>query len=144
MATWALYHTFKLKSYDSSTKINLDTGGDTLKIMLTTATHTPSASAHEFKSDLSNEVSGSNYTAGGSTLSNQVFDLATGTVTFDADDVTWLQHASGFTDARNVHIYKDTGNASTSPLIAYGVMSADKGNVDGDFTIEIADVFDGT
>lgn len=141
MADWVLYHSFKERLLDGTTKINMDTGGDTLKILLTTAAHTPSASTHDFVDDLTNEVSGGGYTAGGASLTNQLVALSAGTVTFDADDVTWLQNAAGFTNARNVHLYKDTGVASTSPLIAYGTMTADKDNVDGDFVVQIANVF---
>ena len=63
--------------------------------------------------------------------------LSAGTVTFDAADATWPQSAAGFSNARKAILYKDTGTASTSPLIAYADFGADKGNVTGDLTLQM-------
>ncbi|MGB8275371.1 MAG: hypothetical protein WCF16_08915, partial [Alphaproteobacteria bacterium] len=57
--------------------------------------------------------------------------------TFDANDVTWLQSATGFSNARKAVLYKDTGVATTSRLIAYADFAADKGNVAGDLTLQM-------
>lgn len=44
---------------------------DTIKLLLTTSSHTPNLDTHETKSDITNEVSGGNYTAGGVALASK-------------------------------------------------------------------------
>ena len=44
-------------------EVDLDT--DTLKVMLCTSTYTPNQDTHQYKSDVTNEVSGTGYTATG-------------------------------------------------------------------------------
>lgn len=114
--------------------VDFDT--DTIKVMLTTSAYTPSATGHAAKNSVTNEVTGSGYTAGGATLTSLSVTDSSGTITFDAADVTWSQNASGFTNARYAIIYKDTGVAATSTLIAYIDLGADKGNVDGDLILQ--------
>lgn len=118
----------------SSTRV-VDFDTDTIKVMLCTSTYVPSATAHATKSSVTNEVTGTNYTAGGKTLTSPTVVDATGTITFDAADVTWTASDTGFTNARYAVIYKDTGTAATSTLIAYIDFGADKTNVGGDFSI---------
>jgi hypothetical protein len=48
----------------------IDFDSDTIKIMLTTSSYTPDLDAHDFKDDVTNEVSGTGYTATGATLSS--------------------------------------------------------------------------
>lgn len=89
---------------------------DTIKIALLTSSYTPNAD-HDFYNDVSTyEVSASgSYTAGGATLSKTLSTDATDDEgVFDATDVSWT--AASIT-ARYAVVYKDTGVASTSPLI---------------------------
>ncbi|MGB8274058.1 MAG: hypothetical protein WCF16_02180 [Alphaproteobacteria bacterium] len=132
---WVLYDKFRKAQFDQVDGVDLDT--DTLKIMLTTSVYSPAQATDGYKSDVSNEVSGTNYTAAGAALSGKTVTLASGTVTFDANDVTWLQSATGFSNARKAVLYKDTGVATTSRLIAYADFGADKGNVSGDLTLQM-------
>lgn len=81
----------------------------TIKIALVTSTYTFSA-AHEFFDEITNEVSGPGYTAGGETLGSKT--VATGT--FDSANAQWT--SATFT-ARRAIMYKDTGVDTTSPLI---------------------------
>lgn len=92
--------------------------GDTIKIALVTSAYTPDIDAHDFFNDVTNEVSGTGYTAGGATLASKTKtqDNATDRIVFDAADPTW---ASSTITARGAVVYKDTGNAATSPLLAY-------------------------
>lgn len=113
--------------------VDFDT--DTIKVMLVSSTYTPSVSGHATKADITNEVTGSNYTAGGATLSSVTLTESGGTTTLDAADVTWSMHASGFSNARYAIVYKDSGTASTSSLLGYLDMDANKSNVAGDFTL---------
>lgn len=133
MGTPTVYNQFKLKQHNGNA-IDLDT--DTIKVMIVTSGYTASQ-AHDFINDASaSEVSGSNYTAGGATVAGVTVALDSNTVEFIHDDITWSQHASGFTNGRTFIWYKDTGNAATSPLIMYMSEASDFGNVDGDLTLD--------
>lgn len=115
--------------------IDFDT--DTIKIMLCTSSYSPDAVAHACVNSVTNEVSGTGYTSGGITLTNTSLTLSGGTVTFDADDVTWFESVGGFNDARYAVIYKDTGTANTSTLFAYIDLVSNKGNADADLVIQM-------
>lgn len=112
---------------------------DTIKISLHTVTYTPDQDTHDFYNDVTNEVSSAGYTAGGATLtcSAPTYDTATNEIRLDATDPSW----TGVTfTARYAIVYKSTGTASTSPLIAYIDFGADQTVSAGTFTI----VFDAT
>jgi hypothetical protein len=134
VADWVLFDEYRKSCFNGTSTVDLDT--DTLKIMLTTSTYSPSQS-HDFKDDVTNEVSGSNYTAGGVTCSGATVTLASNVVKFAISDPSWAQHASGFTNARTAVLYKSTGVDSTSRLIAYVTFASDVGNVSGDLTLQI-------
>lgn len=53
----------------------IDFLSDDMKILLTTVTHTPNADTHEFKTDITNEVVGTGYTAGGLALSSKAITV---------------------------------------------------------------------
>ena len=100
----ALYNSDKQSLLDSSCP-NLSS--DTIKVVLVdTGTYTFSA-AHDFFDDVSGTV-GSAQTLGSKTITNGVFDAA---------DVTFTSVTGNSAEA--LIIYKDTGSAATSPLIAY-------------------------
>jgi hypothetical protein len=129
-----LYNQMNGGAGTSAKVIDFDT--DTIKVMLVTATYTPTYTTHATKADVTNEVSGTNYTAGGATLTSPTLTESSGTVTFDAADTTWTQNAGGFTNARYAILYKSTGTDSTSALVGCLDLVADKGNVAGDLTIQ--------
>ena len=126
-----VYNNFKKNIMNGS--IDLDT--DTIKVALVTSSYTPDQDADEFFDDVTNEVSGTGYTAGGATLASAAVteDTTNDLGKFDAADVTW---SSSTITARGAVIYKSTGTASTSPLIAYIDFGADKSSSAGDFTIQ--------
>lgn len=90
---------------------NIDVTNDTLKVALVTSSYTFSAS-HEFFDDITNEITGTGYTAGGATVTSPTVSSGV----FDAANVEWS--SATFTAAGAV-LYKSTGTASTSPLIAF-------------------------
>jgi len=114
--------------------VDFDT--DTIKVMLTTATYVPNATTQATKVSVTNEVTGTGYTAGGTALATKTVVDTTGTITFDADDVTFAVNAAGFANARYAVIYKDTGTAATSTLICWVDFQADKGNTTGDLILQ--------
>lgn len=113
---------------------NLHTAGNTIKVMLVTSAYTVDQDAHDFKDDITNEVVGTGYTAGGATLANQAVsqDNTDNEGVFDADDVTW---STSTITARGAVVYKDTGSAATSPLICYFDFGSDQVSSSGNFTI---------
>jgi len=112
----------------------IDLVDDTIKVALTTSSYTPNQDTHDFFDDITNEVSHASYTAGGATLASKTLTLDTTNdrVDFDAADVVW---ASATFTARYAVIYKSTGTAATSPLIALIDFGADKSPSAEDFTI---------
>lgn len=100
----------------------------TIKVALVKNTYPQNLSTDEFYSDISAYVLGTPQTLGSKTVTLGVFDAA---------DPTYAAVSAGDT-SEGVVIYKDTGTAGTSPLIAYidtitGFPVATNG---GDITIE--------
>ena len=106
----------------------LASGGNTFKIALYTSSATLSAATTAYSA--TNEVSGTNYTAAGNTLTN-VNPASSGTTGFtDFADTTW---SSSTITARGAVIYNDT--ASGDPSVIVLAFGADKSSSAGDFTI---------
>lgn len=113
----------------------MDLNSDTIKVMLCTSGYTPNQDTHQYKSDVTSEVAGTGYTAGGATVASPTlaYDAGTNTLKFDGDDVAWP--ASTLT-ARYAVIYDSTpGSDATRPLIGYVDFGADVASVAGTFTI---------
>jgi hypothetical protein len=95
----------------------VDWGTDVIKVMLTTSSYTPSQTTHQYKSSVTNEVTGTGYTAGGATLTSKT-EAFTGQVkAFDAADTSWT--TSTITAARYAVVYAVGGSDATSPLLCY-------------------------
>jgi len=101
----ALYPKWKQALLEFTANNDLD--GQTVKVALVTAGYTYSA-ANQYYSSVSASVVGTPQTLGSKTFTNGVFDAAD--VTFTA--VTGSQVVS-------LVIFIDTGNAATSPLVAF-------------------------
>lgn len=100
-------------------KGNIDFDGDTFKVMLATSGYTPDQDAHDFRNDVTNEVSGTGYNAGGETLAgvSVTYDSATNEMRILWNDQVWS--AATFT-GRHAIIYKSRGGASSADeLVAY-------------------------
>lgn len=125
-----IYNAFKKNLTNGS----IDLDSDTIKVMLVSSSYTPSQDDHEYKSSVTNEITGTGYTAGGATLANKSVsqDNTNNLAKFDADDVVWT---SSTITAYAAVLYKDTGNAATSPLIAYLDFTENKSSSNSTFTI---------
>jgi hypothetical protein len=134
--TVATYNSFKLRKLDESAVLALV--ADNIRIILTTSSYTPDAVNHVYRSSVTNEVAnGLGYTTGGQLLAGKSvgWDGSGLFAYFDANDVAW----SGATfTARRAVIFKDTGNAATSPLIGWIDFGVDKTGTGGAFTIRWA------
>lgn len=131
MATAKLYGKLILSLFGKE----VDWESDTIKVMLCTSSYVPDQDTHQYKSDVTNEVSGIGYTAGGETLANKTitYDAESNIANIDADDITWS--ASTIT-ARYAVIYDDTpATDETKPLIGYLDFEEDKNSDAGEFKI---------
>jgi hypothetical protein len=126
-----IYNSYKKDQMNGS--IDLDT--DTIYVMLVTSSYTPNQDSHSVRNDVTNEVSGTGYTAGGAEITNKQVtqDDTDDEGVFDGADVTW---GTSTITARGAVIYKSTGAITTDNLIAYIDFGADKSSSAGDFTIQ--------
>lgn len=124
-----------LGQYSATAARRIDWVSDTIKTALATSTYTPNQDTHVFFSDVTNEVVGTGYTAGGVALGSKTltYDAATNETRLDAADPSW---STATITARYAIIYKDTATASTSPLMGYVNYGADQAVVGGTFTIQ--------
>ena len=119
-----------------STAIDLE--ANTIRLMLLTSSHTPNDDTDVFISQVnSNEISTTgNYTAGlsgGAVLAvTCTTDDATNDGIFDATDVVFT---SATITCQYAVIYKDTGNASTSPIVCTIDFLSNQSTTGGTFTI---------
>lgn len=94
----------------------LDWDTDTIKLALVSSSYTFSAEHDEWADASAYEITGTNYTAGGVTLSNASITRSTTTTKLDADDVPFTGLAATF---RRGIIYKSgSGGGLTNPIIA--------------------------
>ena len=113
----------------------LDMDNDTFKCMLVTASYSPNLETHTNKSDVTDEVSGTGYTAGGEALTNVTMTSSsdgTGTIKWDADDVSWT--SSTLSNVRAGVIYDDT--VTNDRLIAYIDFGGSFSTTSGTFQIQ--------
>ncbi|MCK4500303.1 hypothetical protein KAU11_07385, partial [Candidatus Babeliales bacterium] len=114
----------------------IDYTTDTIKMALMTTSYTQNIDTHSFFSDLTGEASGTGYTTGGQ---------AVGSITVTQDDTNdravidfadEVFSTVTVTDVDSYVLYKDTGVAATSPLIArIEFTEGAQSTVGGDFTV---------
>lgn len=121
------------KKYTMNGAVDLDT--DTVKGMLLTNAFTPNIDTMAFRSDLTNEVVGTGYTAGGVTLASPTVtqDNTDDEGVFDAADISWT---TATITARYLALYKSRGGAaSADELLGWIDFAADKTSTGGTFLI---------
>ncbi len=116
------YHNF------GTTVTRAGTGADTFKIALYTSSATLSAATTSYS--VTNEVSGTGYSAGGNTLTvSQVPTSTSTTAWLDFADTTW---STATITANGALIYNSTQSNRAVAVLAFG---GDKTSTAGDFTI---------
>lgn len=134
--THLMYYTTLLAQWNGSANIHdLDEAADDMQLSAHTNTYSINQDTHDFFDDVTNEVTGTNYTAGGANVDSQTLTRSTNTVTFDGADVVWTQSGAGFSNARKFVLYRNSGAAATSRLFSVVTADADVGNVTGDLTV---------
>jgi len=92
------------------------TTASTYKAMLVTSAYTEDRAAHSKRSSVTNEVTGTNYTAGGVSLTlSATLNTAAHTLMLTIPTVSW---ASSTITARKLIIYRTTGAAANDNLVA--------------------------
>jgi hypothetical protein len=112
--------------------IDFDT--DTFKAMLVTSSYSPNKDTHDKRDDVTNEATGTGYTAGGVTCACTVTkDTANDRVTLQFAAVSWT--ASTIT-ARGLVYYKSRDGASSADeLVAYNDFGSDVSSNGGTFSV---------
>jgi hypothetical protein len=125
------------KALVSAFSKKIDVTADSFKAMLCTSAYTPDQDAHQFKSDVTNEIAaGGGYTAGGAAITGMTitYDATTNTLKIDGGDVTW--DPSTIT-ARFIVVYDDTpATAATKPLICFVDLGQDVSSNAAPFTVQ--------
>lgn len=144
MAQGSVYTFEEFTKYIGDGSHDLD--GDTFKIMLLSNTHNSTIAVANATPDSADytEVTGTNYTAGGVTVTvtwTEVGGVATLATTSAA---TWSQNAAGPADIRTALLYNTT-HVGTNDAICYIDMTADGTTpislADGDITINTGTIF---
>ena len=112
-----LYQAVKQSIWDRSIHSGVDIDTDSLKLLLASADQSGNLNTHQDRADVTQEVTGTNYSAGGVAVSGVTVTASAGTVTIDATDVTF----SNVTIAaiRGSILYKSSGTDTTDLLIAW-------------------------
>ena len=121
-------------SPDEMARGDIDFDTNTFKAMLVTSTYAPNKDTHDFRDDVTNEVSGTGYTAGGATSTVTVTkDTANDRVTIQFGAVSW---ATSTITARGCVYYKSRGGASSADeLVAYVDFGSDVSSSGGTFAV---------
>lgn len=109
---------------------------ETHKELMTIDTYTPDFTVHDFRDDVTNEVSGTGYTAGGVAVTATEITLATGTLTFDAADTVYTTVT--ITNAMAGVFYFNVGTAATDQLILLQDFVTAASSTAANFTIQHA------
>ena len=121
--------------YEELGKGNIDYTGDTFKIALMTTGYT-FLKTEAFFSDLTNEASGTGYTSGGQAVDSVTLTQNDTDNRADVDFADEVFSSVTVTDVDAFVLYKDTGVAATSQLIAYiEFTEGAQSTVNGTFTV---------
>jgi len=106
------------------------------KCMLVTSSYVVNPDLHEDRADITNEVTGTGYTAGGVTLTGKTtaVDNANDRGIWDFDDPQW---AASTITARAGIIYLSTGVAANDFLVAYIDLGSDRTSTAGTFRLAL-------
>jgi hypothetical protein len=119
---------------DNLARGTIDFDTDTFYVLLTTSAYTENKDTHEFRSDVTNQITGSGYTADGNSVTvtvtkddaNDRIDISLGGTTWPTSTIT----------ARKAVYYKRRGGAATvDELIAVNDFGSDVVSTGGTFTL---------
>lgn len=123
-----------LRDILDASALPVDLVSDTVKYQFVSNTYTPDFNTHASELDITNEVTGTGYTSGGEALAGKSIAIATGTLTFDATDVSLA--TTTLSNVRGVVLFDDTVTTPTAdPLVCAVNFGADYTTSAGTFAI---------
>jgi hypothetical protein len=119
---------------DDTFRALIDNDTDTFKVLLTTSAYTENKDTHTKRSDVTNEITGTGYTAGGNSATVTVTkDTANDRVDISLGGTTW---PSSTLTARKAVYYKSRGGAaSADELVAVIDNGSDVSTTAGTLTL---------
>lgn len=121
-----------LRNALGSAGLALNLQSDVIKNVLVTNSHTPNFNTHTVSSDITNEVTGTGYTAGGAVAASSTLTVSGGFLTHDANDTVWSN--ATIANIRGRILVDDT--LTGDPLIMATNFGQDFSVVAGTFTIQ--------
>ena len=120
---------------DDALRGNIDLDVDTFYVMLVTSAYTPDQDTHTKRSDVTNEVTGTGYTAGGQAIVPVLTkDTTNNRVSLVFPQVTWP--TSTITARRAIYYKRRGGAASADELIGQDDFVSDVSTTAGTFTLQ--------
>jgi hypothetical protein len=119
---------------DDMARNAIDFDTDSFKVMLVTSSYSPDKDSHDKRNDITNEITGTGYSAGGVASACTVTkDTANDKVTIEFAAVSW---ASSTITARGAVYYKSRGGASSADeLVAYNDFGSNITTSNGTFSL---------
>lgn len=125
-----IYDSFKVNIGNGT--IDWDDNNSIFKVLLVTDQYAVDSTS-QFVSQIADEVVGQGYTVGGEVITGRSISLINGAGIYNASDVTWTYTTL---NVKGAVIYKDSGDLTTSPLIAFIEFNGNKSTENGDFTLQ--------
>lgn len=121
--------------FDDMARGAIDIDTDSFKCLLTTSTYVPNKDTHTKRSDVTNEVSGTGYTTGGTAVTMTITkDTVNDRLDIAISDPSW---ASSTITARQAVVYKSRGGASSADeLVCVADFGSDVTSTNGTFTVD--------
>lgn len=88
-----------------------------VKVLMVTDSEVPNFDTHDFRNDITAEVTGTGYTAGGVVITSTELTLASGVLTYDAADASWS--SSTIANAMAAVGYFGRGGASSADELVF-------------------------
>lgn len=105
-----------------------------VSVLMVTDTYTPDFNTHDFYNDITNEVTGTGYTAGGMTATGTEITIAGGNLTYDMTDVAWT--TSTIADAMAAVARYNVGASNANELLFLSDFVNAASSSGGTFTIQ--------
>lgn len=108
-----------------------------VKVLMVTDSEAPNFDTHDFRNDITAEVTGTNYTAGGVAITSTELTLSSGVLTYDAADASWA--SSTIANAMAAVGYFARGGASSADeLVWLSDFVSAASSSSGLFTIQVS------
>lgn len=121
-----------LRDVWDTSALDVDVDTDTFTMQLVQDAYTPDFNNHDFEADITNEVSGTGYSAPGKDMAGEAVTIGGGVWTFDATDTQWT--TATISSIRGRVIFDNT--LTSDPLLVATNFAADYTVTNGTLTIQ--------